>query len=326
MRTLQFWDSHSEQTGNLVKEVTPHEGDLLIMNVGCQSHLWHKVLNGHSTTGSPGTGPRYALSFRKLKIAPQVTQTLVPVAPVVGSSPEPTVTVLSTGFLVDSTRAIVANKPKPTPPTNITEHENNLLGHNTNSGGTERNQQPLAHKHVIIGDSMVNSLRVPGSINLFKGGIGPDKVLQLLPSYQDVLPPAQYDEVQTLTLVVGTNALYVRRPNTGMLMLDVVFDYEKLVYNLRKLFPNARIGLYNVLPRSSTCPDTRRRIEMFNDIFSEHVAPRLKSVYWINHYHEFLDQYGNLREDLYVRSGVRLKNKGKALMARVIRNFQIAYS
>ena len=115
---------------------------------------------------------------------------------------------------------------------------------------------------------MVNSLRVPGSINPFKGGIGPDKVLQLLPSYQDVLTPAQDDEVQTLTLVVGTNTLYVTRPNTSMLMLDAVFDYEKLVYNLGKMFPNDQIGLYNVFPRTSTCPDTRRRIEMFNDIFS----------------------------------------------------------
>ena len=28
-----------------MKEVKPHKGDLVIMNIECQSHLWHKVLN-----------------------------------------------------------------------------------------------------------------------------------------------------------------------------------------------------------------------------------------------------------------------------------------
>ena len=182
------------------------------------------------------------------------------------------------------------------------------------------------HKHVIIGDSLVNGLQVPGSVSIFKGGIRPDEVLQLLPSHVDVLHPDMYDFVQSVTLIVGTNALNVKRPNTGMFLLDVVFDYEKLIHGLKAIFPNARIGLYNVLPRAYTCPETRNRIEMFNDIFDRHVAPRLKRVFWIRHYYDFLDNCGFLRDDLYGKHGLHLKSKGKAMMEKVITNFQTSYN
>ena len=65
--------------------------------------------------------------------------------------------------------------------------------------------------------------------------------------------PSPYADIRSVTRVVGTN---VNSPNKGMPILDVVFDYEKLVHELIELFPNARIGLYNVLPRAYTCQET----------------------------------------------------------------------
>ena len=65
VRTLQFWDTNSEKSGHLVKEVSPKQGDIVIMGVGCQEHLWHKVLP--CQTGSQ-EGARFALSFRKLRV------------------------------------------------------------------------------------------------------------------------------------------------------------------------------------------------------------------------------------------------------------------
>ena len=137
--------------------------------------------------------------------------------------------------------------------------------------------------------------------------------------------PSPYADIRSVTLVVGTN---VNSPNKSMPILDVVFDYEKLVHELMELFPNARIGLYKVLPRAYTCQETRARIEMFNTTFNEHVTPRLKNVVWITHYCEFLDQWGNLRYDLYGngKRGQHLKPKGKAMMTRTIKNFQHAYN
>ena len=38
-RTLQFWDLYAESSGNLVDEVIVRQGDLLLMNRGCQNKL-----------------------------------------------------------------------------------------------------------------------------------------------------------------------------------------------------------------------------------------------------------------------------------------------
>ena len=108
--------------------------------------------------------------------------------------------------------------------------------------------------------------------------------------------------------------------------LHVVENCENLAVNLRKLFPNARIRLFNVLPRSYTCVETRNRISLFNTIFDEHVSRRMKGVSWLRLYWEFLDNYGYLRDDLYGRNGVHLKGKGKSIMARCIKNFQRSYN
>ena len=105
-------------------------------------------------------------------------------------------------------------------------------------------------------------------------------------------------------MIVGTNALNVRKPGQGMDLLDVVEDYEKLIHDIKKLFPNARVGLYNVLPRAHTCMETVHRIQLFNDFFDNHVVNRLKNVVWIRHFWEFLDERGFLRNDLYGKLGI----------------------
>ena len=324
-RTIQFWDSYAESSGNLVDEVIVRQGDLLLMNPGCQNKLWHKVL---PMLAPSSAGLRYALSFRKMKSIfpdPYTHQTtdygLNTSTPI--SKP---LIALENGFMVHPERreqTIVNEKAIPStiqtkvPVQNLTSNRMNA---------PQPSYPKPSPKHLIIGDSMVNGLRVHGSVCIFKGGICPNEVLRLLPGCMDILHPNNYVEIRSVTLVVGTNALNVNSPNKGMPLLDVVFDYEKLVHELMQLFPNARIGLYNVLPRAYTCQETRARIEMFNTTFNEHVAPRLKNVVWIRHYCEFLDQWGNLRYDLYGKRGLHLKPKGKAMMTRTIKNFQHAYN
>ncbi len=110
-----------------------------------------------------------------------------------------------------------------------------------------------------------------------------------------------------------------------MPLLSVVEEYEKLVHELMVLFPNAKLGLFNVIPRAYKCEETRHRIESFNNIFDKHVVYRLKNVTWIRLYWEFIDERGFLRSDLYGKLGVHLKGRGKGLMARSIRNFQYPY-
>ena len=64
-RDIKFWSSKKECEGHLVQRLTPMEGDILIMEKGCQIKLWHKVL----PVKSPG-GQRFALSFKKLTLVP----------------------------------------------------------------------------------------------------------------------------------------------------------------------------------------------------------------------------------------------------------------
>ena len=45
-RQLKFWNSETEETGQLISNVTLAEGSLLLMKPGCQTHLWHKVPPG----------------------------------------------------------------------------------------------------------------------------------------------------------------------------------------------------------------------------------------------------------------------------------------
>ena len=181
-------------------------------------------------------------------------------------------------------------------------------------------------KHLIIGDSLCKGLKVPGSTFIFKGGIHPNEVIRLLPTSMDILHPTEYDEVKSVTLVVGTNALNVRRPGRAIPLMDVICDYEKLIYELTQFFPNAMIGLFNVIPRSYTCAETIDRIVLFNNLFSSHVTQHFPKVFWIKLYWEFVDDYGYLRQDLYGKSGIHLKWKGKALMAKTIQGFQKSYN
>ena len=111
-----------------------------------------------------------------------------------------------------------------------------------------------------------------------------------------------------------------------MPLLDVIFDYEKLVHSLVKIFPNARIGLFNVLPRSYTCIETFDRIGIFNDIFESHFANTMPNVFWLRLYWEFVNPEGYLRPDLYGMKGLHLKNRGKIMMSKVIKSFQKSYN
>ena len=109
---------------------------------------------------------------------------------------------------------------------------------------------PKYHQNVIIGDSLVKGLNVKNNIHIRQGVTRPNPVLQLLPTSSDVLPPECYNKVKTLTLIVGTNALNVTDNILPIPLLEVIEDYEKFIYELRSLLPNASIGLFKIIPRA----------------------------------------------------------------------------
>ena len=359
-RSLEFWDNSSEESGILVKTVELVEGMLVAMLPGCQKRLWHKVPRTNSPN-KQGDHLRFAISFRKLlSVGSDSASLSVPSTPVksgvvgglldgeivtstpivnkTNSSHEPSseplqLKVLDNGFPVhpdrvhrgvaaDSTviETTAVNSPEP--------HQEDIQEPVAVTSDNVQHPEVTQPIHLVIGDSMVKGLEFPDNqtVSICKGGIQPHEVLQLLPSHQDILHHEQYDSIRTVTLIVGTNALNVPPGRKkGRPVLDVVYDYEKLIHELMDLFPNARIGLYNVIPRSYNSIETRRRIALFNDIFSDHVVTIYHNLFWIRQYWEFVDDFGFLRQDLYGKDGVHLKRKGKLLMSKAIVNFQRSY-
>ncbi len=130
--------------------------------------------------------------------------------------------------MVHESRASTTPADAPAPPQTQTSPDDNPPQVQTVETGPQ---------HIVLGDSLVKGLRVPGAVNICKGGIRPDEILQLLAGSVDTLHPSEYDGVKTLTLIVGTNSLNVPRPGAGKPLLDVIEDYKKLVEDLRKLSP-----------------------------------------------------------------------------------------
>ena len=356
-REIEFWDGPKESEGNLVKSVQLSEGTLVAMLPGCQQRLWHKVPR---CTTSPKGGTkgkselRYALSFRKLltesaeeptetESSPQeepesVTSPQVNsgVGGVLTSTPRTSrnetkacLTTLANGFLINPTRVGSATQPAAEDIEKTVLHLETSDPDTSEKGEIEQSElRPREPpEHVIMGDSMVNGLEIPGdrTVSIFKGGIHPKDVTQLLPSAVDILHPEDYNGVRTVTLVVGTNALNIPDNGRGIPFLDIVFDYEKLISDLSQLFPNARIGLYNVLPRKFSTIETRDRIGAFNSLFQRHVVQHFRNAYWIRQYWDFVDCRGYLRQDLFGKDGVHLKRKGKLLMSEAIAGFQESF-
>ena len=291
-RQIEFWDSASEETGHLQSTLTLDEGSLVLMQPGCQSHLWHKV--------PPGTqegGVRYSLSFRKVKNPPPSLHD----KPCMGASSH------------------------NASPLNLEQfmHESRLHLNTTSSSASQKsNDVPT---HLIIGDSMAKGLTNPGTIILSKGGAHPNEIVDLLLNSSDLLHPDDYCHIKTVTLCVGTNALNVT-PTRRIPLLDVLSDYDKLVRDLIGYFPRAHIGLFNVLPRICHIRDTYHRIKTFNTFGQNIIANLYPNVFWIQLYWAFVDEVGCLIPSLYGKRFLHLSSAGKILMSDSIKEFQQAFS
>ena len=253
---------------------------------------------------NPPTTPTSSLSHAAISTAPPL--------------PSPSATSTTPASSPPPASSLPPSPPRGIPLPPLQELQNGFPVHPGRVDGQTRK----SIENVIIGDSLVKGLDVPNTLHLCKGGIHPKEVLtHIIPIPKDVLPPESYSHVKTLTLIVGTNALNVDSYEPTPL-LDVIKNYENLVRELRSMFPNAQIALFNVIPRMYTTKETLHRIEIFNTFVSAHIAHLIPNVHWIEQYWEFIDNFGYLRSDLYGKHGVHLKKKGKNLMSEAIQRFQ----
>ena len=108
-------------------------------------------------------------------------------------------------------------------------------------------------------------------------------------------------------------------------MIDILTDYNSLVSEFLKLFPNAKIGLFNVLPRVCYHRDTYNRIRSFNMFLIDHIASLYERVQCIVLYWEFVDFDGYLIPSLYNENDfLHLSLQGKDLMSDIISSYQMS--
>ena len=272
-------------------------GSLLKMNPGCQSDLSHRLLPGEDDSEV-----RYSLSFRKLnpdcmpkqKMSPG-THTRLP--PRVSKSP-------MHPFMHPSRLPV------------------DRLSH-TEEDDKEEADKYTGPCHLIIGDSLTKGLNVKDTVILSKGGAHPKDILKLIHSSQDIIEPINYTHIKSVTICVGTNALNVTNSQC-IPMMDILTDYNIIVSEFLKLFPNAKIGLFNVLPRVCYIRDTYNRIRSFNMFLIDHIASLYDRVECIVLYWEFVDYDGYLIRRLYGNDFLHLRPQGKDLMSNCITNFQMS--
>ena len=146
-RQIEFWDSGSEETGQLKSTLVQVEGPLVIMKPGCQSHLWHKV-----PQGKDNAGVRYSLSFRKVKLPSPPSQSITNNThqkdPYDDSSNRASTHLMLGSFMH---------------PSNIDKPDQSLV----------LNKSSGVPSHLIIGDSMAKGLTNPDTIILSRGGCPP---------------------------------------------------------------------------------------------------------------------------------------------------------
>ena len=300
-RTIQF----SKDENNIDLDFGMESGSILTMNPGCQSILFHRVLPGDES------GTRYALSFRKVLVNSPDKQKLM--------SPKNLQPAFSQKEFVHSSRA-----------SSNLYVSNDLWGDEVDAGDHRRSSQSGKEEieesepcHLIIGDSLTKGLPcVKDTVTLSKGGAHPKDILELLYSNQDTLEPSKYTHMKSVTICVGTNALNVTK-NRYIPMVDILTDYSNLVHELLRLFPNAKIGLFNVLPRLCLFRDTYSRITSFNMFLIDHIASLYDRVQCIVLYWEFVDSAGYLIPSLYSDDKfLHLSEPGKELMSDCISGYQ----
>lgn len=286
-RVIQFSNLQNEPVGQL--DMAP--GSLIVMLPGCQDNLLHEVLPSGSDDW------RICLSFRNTSPGTllNLSSSSSNNTSVCGDAPD-------TSQLRVKLDGIVTSDGYQDPPS----HRDKVL------------YDDKVKKHLIIGDSLTKGIALPNTVTLSKGGGQTKDILELLRTSHGVVEEADYEGIESVTLCVGTNSLC----NLSIPLLVIMSEYEELIKELSCIFPNAKIGMLNVLPRRYNHMMQLIRIKSFNNYLYD-LEFRYGSVFLINLYWEFLTRDGHLNRKLfYPVDMLHLSDEGKTLVKDAISIFQ----
>ena len=165
--------------------------------------------------------------------------------------------------------------------------------------------------HLIIGDSLTTWGITPGenTVTLTKGGARMRDMIPLLDKNVEKLDPVSYKDVQSVILCVGTNAIN----DLSVPLLECFSDYDKVVRELIGLFPNAKIGLFNIPPRFYRNVGILRCIVSFNNFLAD-LPNTYKQARSIHLYWEFITQKGYMDARWYSNDFLHFSDAGKLMV------------
>ena len=237
-REFQFFKGRNSDKP-LVSHVLQNRS-LMLMLPGCQQKLLHEIPKGLATDADE-YHLRFCLSFRK-------------------TSPS---------------KPAIPLKVKPFP---LSAKPHTLTGHNSNIHTEFTGMHPsrlstllksdqddmttVPIKHVIVGDSLTRDINLPGTVTITKGGCRITDILTMLKN-DKMLSKDQYKDTETVILCVGTNSI----SKLDIPLVTILNDYDNLISEFTKLFPMARIGLFNIPPRKYLNFNHVVRLKSFNNCF-----------------------------------------------------------
>ena len=176
-------------------------------------------------------------------------------------------------------------------------------------------------EHVILGDSLTRHVKLPNTLNLCQGGARPNDLANLI---NDNLDDIDTNLVKTVTISAGTNMVeYDRKLKRFIPMLQVYSDYDHLIRVCIGLFPNAKLLLFNVPPRTYMFEYTHDRICMLNFFIRDLEKTYSPKVKYVPLYDEFLYN-GWLNNRLYQPDLLHFSREGVNLVGRALYRARIA--
>ena len=158
-----------------------------------------------------------------------------------------------------------------------------------------------------------------GSITICKGGAKPKDIINhIRHNGINKIPHEQYKFIETITICCGTNSI----GNPHIDMESIKSDYDMLLRELINLFPNARIALFNIPPRSYSTPVVVSRIFEFNNFLFHISQSCYPNINFINLFREFILPNGYINKRFYSWDLLHFSMQGYDMVMSRISQFQ----
>jgi len=285
-RTVDFLGAYQPSSTAPALSITPETGSFYVMKPGCQEFFKHRVLANKNTRG-----PRYSLSFRCMKVAPSLFETLpIPKPTLPSTSPTSVKGIFSQLFRSSSSANVGKQSPPPgtgvgkqPPPLGVGELPP-LPDDIPRKGGRKGVRKRTT---VLFGTSITESIvgkRLGNKgrtvINVSESGADIKMIEEMVDDFALYDPAAS--DIEKVVLCFGTND--IKHSSKGVAHLKTpVFN---LINKVKYCFPGAVVLVISNLPMKNMYWYTCQNFINFNEILKD-VCHKSNS-YFVDCFRNFL--------------------------------------